>query len=131
MSNTVDENTGMRDPAFYFDEMAKPLLSSARAYTKDVKEKAGIACKELGKYLQSLNSDTINLDDLLDCNDQFSYVTSTIEKMEQTCTELIDALVKNMTELQYSQFISLYNSIVSDYALACAAYGKLMDKIVK
>lgn len=126
MSNTNDENT-----AFYFDEMAKPLLASAKVYTNNVKENAKIACKELGKYLQNLNTDTINLEDLLDCNDQFSYLISTIERMEQTCSELINALVKNMTEQEYSKFINFYNILVSDYALACAAYGKFRNKIVK
>lgn len=131
MSYTTDENTGMRDPAFYFSKMAKPLLASAKVYVNDVKEMSKIACKELGKFLQNLNSDTINLENLLDCNDQFSYVTTAIEKMEQTYSELDNAFSDNMTETQYSTFISLYSIIVSDYALACTAQNKLMSKLVK
>ena len=131
MSYTTDENTGMRDPAFYFDKMAKPLLASAKVYVNDVKEMSKTACKELGKFLQNLNSDTLNLENLLDCNDQFSYVTTAIEKMEQTYSELDNAFSDNMTETQYSAFISLYNIIVSDYALACTAQNKLMSKLVK
>jgi hypothetical protein len=131
MSNHTNNNTEKKHTAFQFSEMTQPLLTSAVCYTDDIVSMLKAACEKFGDFIKHLTSDTIDLEQQLDCNDHFSCISTTLEKVKQEYTELEKEFSDNMTVVQYSRFIGIYNIIVSDYALVCEAYRKLLERIAE